>query len=294
MMNPTPWEVLNPLSLADGRVVLQRRWPAQGRRRGIVLLVHGLGEHVGRYAHVAAWFSAHGFEVRGHDQYGHGRSPGKRGTLDRPTRLLDDLAEVAASTRTGMEKGERLLLLGHSLGGLVAARAVALRRVTPDALVLSSPALASGMRRDQRWLAALLAHIAPGFTIANGLDTSRISHDAAEVVAYRSDPQVHDRISGRLAHFIATSGPPTMEAARDWQVPTLLLFAGDDHLVDAEGSRRFAAAASPGVVQAREFAGLYHELFNEREPDRGEVFGVLCDWLEAQCPRDAGGVHPSQ
>ena len=185
-------------------------------------------------------------------------------------------------------------VVGHSLGGLVAARAVALRRVTPDALVLSSPALASGMRRDQRWLAALLAHIAPGFTIANGLDTSRISHEAAEVVAYRSDPQVHDRISGRLAHFIATSGPPTMEAARDWQVPTLLLFAGDDHLVDAEGSRRFAAAASPGVVQAREFAGLYHELFNEREPDRGEVFGVLCDWLEAQCPRDAGGVHPSQ
>lgn len=293
MVNQTPWDVVHRLPLADGRTLALRRWPTSGERRGVVLLAHGLGEHVGRYAHVAAWLSARGFEVLGHDQHGHGASPGKRGALDRPTRLQDDLAEVAALTRREMAEAEPLVLLGHSLGGLVAASTVASRRIVPDALVLSSPALASGMRADQRWLAMLLDRIAPDATTANGLDTSRISHDPAEVAAYRADRQVHDRISGRLAHFIAASGPPTIAASAGWSVPTLLMFAGDDHLVDAEGSRRFGALAPPGVVEAREFPGLYHELFNEREPDRSAVFDVLRNWLEVMFPSERGSARAS-
>lgn len=263
-----------------------RHWPRAEATpaRGAVVIVHGVGEHVGRYAHVAERLNAWGFDVHGFDQYGHGRSPGKRGTLHTPTRLLDDLANRVDAVRADLLPGQPLLVLGHSMGGLLAARFTALAMRPLDGLVLSSPALASGMRRDQRWLAALLAKIAPGFTIANGLPPEGISHDAAEVAAYRSDPLGHDRISGRLAHFIDSAGPPTLAAAPHWTVPTLLLFAGDDRLVDAAGSRRFAAAAPADVVTSQEFPRAYHELFNETDAVRAAVFAALQAWLDAHFP----------
>ena len=111
--------------------------------RGVVVLVHGLGEHAGRYDHVARRLNGWGFAVRGYDQYGHGESDGVRGALPAQTRLVDDLADVIDSTRARMEAGTPLILLGHSLGGLVAASAVALGQVQVDALVLSSPAVRS-------------------------------------------------------------------------------------------------------------------------------------------------------
>ncbi|RMH93226.1 alpha/beta hydrolase [Lysobacter pythonis] len=268
---------------AGGRLRL-RHWPLPEGAcgRGHVLIVHGLGEHAGRYAHVAARLNQWGFAVDGYDHEGHGESSGARGRLSTPGRLREDLATMVERCRAGMRDAWPLILLGHSMGGLVAADFVA-RGVRPiDGLVLSSPALASGMSPLQRATAALLARLAPHFAIGNGLKPEFISHDPAEVAAYRDDPLGHDRVSARLAHFIDVNGAPTVAAAPRWRVPTLLLFAGDDYLVDAEGSRRFAAAAPPRMVTAREFPGLYHELFNER--DREPVFVALRAWLDARFP----------
>ena len=271
-------------STRDGVALRTYAWLAAAGApgRGTVVLVHGLGEHAGRYAHVARRLNEWGFDVHAYDQFGHGQSPGRRGTLATPTRLLDDLADMVDRTRAAMPPAQPLLLLGHSMGGAVAADFVAQAIREVQGLVLSSPALDAGMNAAQRALAALLARLAPGFTIGNGLQVERISHDPAEVAAYAADPLVHDRVSGRLAHYIASAGPRALTEAGRWQVPTLLLYAGADALVDPAGSRRFAAAAPAQAVTARDFPAHYHELFNEVA--REDVFDALRAWLDARFP----------
>lgn len=273
------------LPMPDGTILRTHAWRQQAvaSPRGCVLIVHGIGEHMGRYAHVADALNAQGFDVIGFDQYGHGDSPGKRGTLASPMRLLDDLAAMVDHARQSFAQAQPLVLLGHSMGGVLAARLVAENVRAVDGLVLSSPAIASGMKAWQRVLAKLLANIAPGFTIANGLPTEAISHDAAVVAAYLADPKVHDRVSGRLAKFVDESGAPLLAAASQWQTPTLLLYAGNqDRLVNAEGSRRFAQRAPADVVTAQEFPHHFHELFNETE--RAPVFDALTRWLAQRFP----------
>jgi alpha-beta hydrolase superfamily lysophospholipase len=172
------------------------------------------------------------------------------------------------------------VLLGHSLGGLVAASFV-VRQVRPvDALVLSSPALDAGLGAAQKALIALLLRIAPGVRVGNGLKADFLSHDRAVVQAYRDDPLCHDRIGPRLARFLADEGTRVQAAAPGWQVPTLLLYAGDDRLVKPAGSRAFAAAAPAAVLQAHCFASHFHEIFNES--DAGAAFEALRQWLDAR------------
>ena len=273
---------LSTFVASDGDNVAIQDWPLeQGRTlRGVVLLVHGLGEHAGRYDHVARQLNEWGFAVRGYDQYGHGESGGRRGGLPTDTRLLDDLADVVDSTRARMQRNTPLILLGHSLGGLVAGRFVSLGMRQVDALIMSSPALDPGLNAVQKLLLAVLPKFAPNLRVGNGLDASLISHDPATVAAYRADRLVHDRISGRLARFIAQGGPATLAQAPTWSVPTLLLYAGADKLVNPAGSRAFAAAAPPQVVSARCFETLYHEIFNELKSE--PVFVELKKWLDAR------------
>ena len=270
--------------MRDGVVLRARAWRRDTAlpARAAVLLVHGLGEHAGRYDHVARQLNGWGFDVHAYDHFGHGESPGKRGTLTSAQRLLDDLADMVDRVRGSMPREQPLLLLGHSMGGVLAADFVGSDIRAVEGLVLSSPALDAGMNPLQRGLAAALARLWPGLAIGNGLPADRISHDPAEVAAYRSDPLVHDRISGRLAHYIATAGPRVLAQAAAWRVPTLLLYAGADRLVDPAGSRRFASLAPRDVATAREFPGHYHELFNEIE--RAQVFDALRAWLDARFP----------
>lgn len=275
---------LSTFTASDGDNLALQEWPLDDDQpvRGAVVIVHGLGEHVGRYDQVAQFLNAWGFAVRGYDQYGHGESGGVRGALPDGDRLLEDLADVVDATRLRLPDGKPLILLGHSMGGLVAARFVALKRRPVDALVLSSPALDPGLNLVQKLLLAVVPRLAPNLTLGNGLDASFISHDPAVVEAYQRDPLVHDRISGRLAKFIADGGPATVARASQWTVPTLLMYAGADKLVNPAGSRAFAAAAPKDVVTAHCFDAHYHELFNEL--DRAPVFALLKRWLDQKYP----------
>lgn len=267
------------LPVKSGQTLVLHDWPVESPRAQ-VLLVHGLGEHSGRYAALAQALNAWGYAVRCYDQQGHGLSTGARGGITHDDALLDDLAEVIDRTRAGMALGTPLILLGHSLGGLVAARFVSLHPLAVDALVLSSPALDPGLNAVQKILLATLPRVLPDLRVDNGLDANFLSHDAAVMAAYRADPLVHSKISGRLARFIATAGPATVAVAHAWTVPTLLLFAGADRLVNPAGSRAFALAASG--VTAHEFPGLYHELFNESGdlPETAQVWDSLQKWLQ--------------
>ncbi len=272
--------ILSTFVASAGDHVVVQDWPVESGipLRGTVILVHGLGEHAGRYDYVARHLNAWGFAVRGYDQFGHGESGGVRGGLPTDTHLLDDLADMVDSTRARMRKDTPLILLGHSMGGVVAARFVALGIRQVDALVLSSPALDPGLSRWQKRLLRVLHRIAPGLRVSNGLKVKYLSHDPEVVAAYRADPLVHDRICVRLAHFIAYSGEQIIDAAPDWKVPTLLMYAGHDRLVSSAGSRRFAAAAPRAKVKTVCFEPMYHEIFNER--DAAPVYLALQNWLD--------------
>ena len=274
--------VLTTFVALDGDNIAVQDWPLDTDQpmRGVVLLVHGLGEHAGRYDALARQLNDWGFAVRGYDQYGHGESGGVRGGLPTDTRLLDDLADIVDSSRVRMARETPLILLGHSLGGVVAAQFVALALRPVDALVLSSPALDAGLNRFQKWMLSVLPKIAPNLRVGNGLNPAFLSHDPAVVAAYQADKLVHDRISGRLARFIDDTGPAILARAATWFMPTLLLYAGADRLVNPAGSRAFAEVAPKQTVTTRCFESLYHEVFNE--PQSAAVYAELKKWLDAR------------
>ena len=295
--------LLVPFTAKDGENLALYEWPMQVWQhdrdlppRAVVLIVHGLGEHASRYDHVARQLLEWGFAVRAYDQRGHGESGGARGGLSSEALLLEDLAEVVDDTRmrslslprptggTGAGKPLPLILLGHSLGGLVVGRFVSLDLRPVDGLVMSSPALDPGLNAIQKLLLAILPAIAPNLRINNGLKPAYISHDPQVVRKYLADPLVHAKISARLASFIASAGPATVAAAGHWVTPTLLMYAGADKLVNPAGSRAFAEAAAAGsgakVLTVKCFDELYHEIFNEL--DAAPVFVALKAWLDSR------------
>lgn len=282
MSTPASAATLTTYTASDGDNIALHDWPLpEGlAQRGLVLLVHGLGEHAGRYNALAQRLNDWGFTVRGYDQYGHGESGGARGALPTPTRLLDDLADIIDTTRLRMDTGVPLILLGHSMGGIVTAGLVAQNTRPVEALVLSSPALDPGFNLLQKLLLATLPRLVPNLTLNNGLDAAHISHDADVVQAYRRDPLVHDRVSARMARFIADAGAAAIASAPQWKIPTLLLYAGDDRLVSPAGSRAFASAAPKAVVTAKCFDGQFHELFHELDPE--PAYQALKQWLDAR------------
>lgn len=284
---------MRTLRTDDGLPLHWRQWsrPGPGPACGTVLIVHGLGEHIGRYEALAGRLNDWGWHVVGHDQRGHGASGGPRGDIPEADRLQRDLALVIDELRADPQLGcGPLVMLGHSMGGLVAARFVAgglalgQGGVLPawfrpvDGLVLSSPALDPGLSGVQRMLLGAARPLLPHLAVGNGLKTSWISRDPAVVAAYENDPLVHDRVSATLAAMIADGGAELQHQAPLWVVPTLLMWAGADQCVDPEGSARFAAEAPRAVVQTQCFERLYHELFNE--PEREQVYARLQAWLE--------------
>ncbi len=269
--------------MVDGQQLFLRDWPHE-QASAAVLFVHGLGEHSGRYVQLAQWFQQRGYAVRGYDQRGHGHTPGQRGALRHADDLLDDLATVYTDYANHLPNPP--LLLGHSMGGLVALRTVLDGRIAPPALILSSPALRSW---EPRWLvrlARVLNVVAPRLPLRNRLAFAQVSHDPQVVATYRRDPLRSGWITPRLADFIFRAGAACIADAARLAQPTLLLVAESDQLVDPSGSREFSRAAMPtGQLTTRFFSMLYHELFNEADPWRAQVLLQLGDWLTRNAPR---------
>lgn len=269
----------------DGTPLANYLWPAApnvpapitGPGTPSVYLMHGLSEHAGRYDRLARWLAARGWTVGAHDHRGHGRSGGPPATLSHQDDLVHDAVDrLRAWTQA---QGRPPILLGHSLGALVAVR-IALRRMAElDALVLSSPPFVVNVplwvRRTLTWMSL---H-APDLRVPHGLAPARISHDRAVVKAYRSDPLVRRRMTGRLARFVDENGRESLREAGLLPCRTLLMVAGDDSIVAAEGSRQFAQRAPAELLTLRWYDTAWHEIFNETAPISDPVYADLDEWL---------------
>lgn len=275
MQSPTP--ILSTLNAGVEQLAVYD-WPLpEGQAsRGRVVLVHGLAEHMGRYTHVAAQLNTWGFHVRGYDQYGHGLSSGVRGRLPSSHQLTDDLKRVMDDACFPIPDSP-LILLGHSMGGVVAASFVAQQMRPVDGLVLSSPGFSPQLKVFDKLLLAVMKRLAPHLCVDNGLNPQWVARDPEAVKRYQQDPLVHRQISAALAQWIIDNGQACMETAPLSQTPTLLLYAGQDHIVRAEGSMAYAASMPSAYLAAHCYAAMYHEIFND--PAVVDVFADLQNWL---------------
>ncbi|PLQ01841.1 alpha/beta hydrolase [Cupriavidus pauculus] len=267
--------------MRDGTELLLRTWLPDPQHfaepLGTVLLVHGLAEHSGRYAHVAAALCALGLRVRAYDHRGHGASGGPRMVVPHPDSYLDDLAEIHDAA---VRQWQALpIVLGHSMGGLVAAR-FATARVRPiRALILSSPALALKLSNSMLTLHRVLLALVPRMRVPNPIDAHLLSHDPEVARAYRTDPLVQGTISASVLESFVRGMPQAQADAPRLEVPMLMLVGGADSIVDPQGSRTFFDNAPEDLREMAWFETGFHEIFNEAEPLRGEVFAALTDWL---------------
>jgi alpha-beta hydrolase superfamily lysophospholipase len=261
----------------DGaRLALRRAAPA-GPSRAVLLLLHGFGDHSGRYAHVAAWAVARGYSLWALDQRGHGHSPGPRGHI---TRFAQFLADVAAlRRRAAAEVPAQQVLLGHSFGGLVVLRYLETAPQGLAAAVVTSPFLALAMHAPAWKVAAarVLADLAPGLGMSTGLDTALLSTDAGVGEAARADPLYHGRMTPRAWREILAAQAAAVAEKDRIATPLLMLLADDDRILSSAASRAFAAAL-PTPADLIVYEGMYHEILNERERDR--VFADLGAWLD--------------
>jgi alpha-beta hydrolase superfamily lysophospholipase len=265
---------------APGEIAIFRRaWlPVRDPRR-VLLVVHGFGEHCGRYDEFAAWFAARGCAVYGYDQRGHGRSGGIRTHVDSFDEFLDDLGAIHELVREE-QAGLPLTLVGHSMGGLIGLAYLALRRPTLRSAIISAPALAPDLAVPawRALLARTLRRLAPRFAMASGLDLTGLSRDESVLRRYLADPLVVRTMTASLGAELMATAPRVREYAGAIETPVLLMHGAADPLCLASASEEFAAKLRAPGSALRIYPDLRHEIFNE--PERERVFGEAWKWLE--------------
>jgi len=273
-----------------GNMELYRQsWRPDGAARAAILLIHGFGEHGGRYNYLIDHLVPKGYVVHNFDLRGHGRSPGPRGHVDAWDELRDDVRAFVATTvaaNAGQPPEIPYFLFGHSLGGLIALNYALQYPEGLRGVIASAPLLAQANLSPMLRLAALvLLRVKPDFPIKTALDDRTISRDPAEVQRYRQDPLNHAIGTPRLDQAIRTAIVWTQMHAADLRLPLLLYHGVADLLVPIRGSRTFFDAVSIADKTWIEYAGGFHESHNDL--DRAMVFDDLTRWLEAHLPTTA-------
>ena len=254
-------------------------WTPAVPLRAVVCLTHGLGEHSGRYAHVAAALNDAGYALLGFDLAGHGKTSGLRGhtppydrVLDGIGRLLDEAAERYPDTPR--------FLYGHSLGGSLVLNYALRRRPAVAGIIATSPGLRTATPPPV-WkvtMAQVMYRLWPALCMANGLELAGLARDPAVIAAYRADPLVHDRISARLGWNLLQSAAWALAHAAEFPpVPLLLVHGSADRITSADATREFASKVH-GDCTLKIWDGFYHETHNE--PEKAEVLGFMVDWLQ--------------
>jgi len=246
--------------------------------RGVVVLVHGLAEHSGRYAELVERLTANGLAVYALDHRGHGRSPGPRAQIGRFAWLVADLATRIRAAR-GAYPGLPLVLLGHSMGGAVALATALAHPALIDALALSAPAIGADPKVPalRVALARLLSRILPAAGVLR-LDAALVSRDPAVVRGYETDPLVYrGAVPARTAVELLDAMAAFPAAVGALSVPTLVMHGTADGLVPIRDAERVWQRFGTTDLTVHRYEGLFHEVFNE--PERARVFDDLAAWI---------------
>jgi acylglycerol lipase len=274
-----------------GRSLFRRSWLPQEPEWQIVL-VHGFGEHSGRYEEFGSWFANRGVAVHAYDLMGHGQSEGRRGHVARFDDFLNDLADFLELVRA---EGPRIpcALVGHSMGGLITAAFALSRNPDVDRVVTSGPllALGGGAGGAKLFLARVLSHVWPTFTTDAGISLEALSRDPAVGERYAADPLVHHDVTASLGMALNDGVRRTAGGGALIRVPILMLHGGADELCSPAGSEAFFSGVSSKESALKIYPELRHEIFNE--PERTRVFEDILDWCtEGRVPSEGtcGGI----
>lgn len=258
----------------DELALLTRTWTPADPTRGM-LIVHGLGEHTGRWHHVARFFAERGYAVAAFDLRGHGESEGTRAYVESFAEFVDDIQEIVESgiVRTDLP----WVLYGQSMGGLILTHYLAEDRPHPNAAVLSAPALDAEVPMPLRVAVQVLSRIAPKFALENSIKGEQLSRDPAVGEAYFSDPLVNTKGTPRLGAEFFDAQNRSKDMIAEIGTPTFVIHGGDDPLVPPAGSAPLAAIPS---VERKVYPGLRHEMHNE--PEQAQVLGEVAAWLDSR------------
>ena len=266
------------LKTFDGLSLFGQSWQPEDQPRAVVCLVHGMGEHSGRYVHVADRLTKAGYALFTFDIRGHGKSSGPRGHTPSYEALMKDipsLLEVADKQFPQLP----FFLYGHSLGGNLVLNYILRHQPQLKGVIVTDPWLRLAFEPPafKVTLGKVMNKIWPSFSQSSGLDTKALSHDPHVVRAYENDPLVHDHISARMFIGIYQSGQWALEHASEFPLPLLLMQGGDDKIISVEAGREFTDKIKENCT-LKIWDGLYHEIHNE--PEKEEVFKYLIDWLD--------------
>ena len=260
--------------------LFHQTWLPDTDARATVLLVHGLGEHSSRYEHVAEHLTSRGFAVFAIDHYGHGKSDGRMGYVERFSVYLDGVSALLGRIQTEQPRLP-LFLVGHSMGGLIAAAFLLEHQAAFQACVLSGPAIKSDQAPPAVVIALirLISALAPTVPLIQ-LDASGVSRDQNVVDVYVNDPLVHHgKLSARLIAEMSGAMKTTLASASEIKLPMIFMHGEADVLTAPSGSEEMFKKVSSPDKTLKIYPGLFHEIFNE--PEKETVLADMSSWLEA-------------
>ncbi|HVF24337.1 MAG TPA: lysophospholipase [Anaerolineales bacterium] len=258
-----------------------RGWdPTNNRPKALLSLIHGLGEHTGRYLHVGKSMTDAGYALVGFDLRGHGKSGGARGHFPSLNAVTQDMRQFSKFLVQRYPDIPHFLY-GHSLGGLLSLAYALQYPAGLNGVIVTGAALRSSLQEQKNKIAMvnLLGSVLPHITVPSGLDAATISRDEVVVKKYTNDPLVHDKTSLGLGKAALKAIEHCFSHAKEFTPPLLIMHGADDKLTYPNGSEDFAKLAEPNHdVTLKLWKGLYHEIHNE--PEKAEVFKVMVDWIE--------------
>ena len=260
----------------DGIEIYAKRWPVE-KAKAVICLVHGYGEHINRYNHLASYFNQREIAVLGYDQRGHGNSKGKRGHTPSYEHLMEDVAQLLIEAETAYPNTP-VFLYGHSMGGGLVLNYCIRRHPNIQGLISSAPWIRLGFDPPaiKVALGRLLRNVVPALQQPSGLDPGLVSSSSDVVELYKNDPLVHDRITLAAGADLLDFGLFLDKYEGKLPVPLLLMHGNADQVTSFPSSRFFARRVQ-GDITFKEWEGMYHEIHNE--PGQQKVFDYTFDWL---------------
>jgi len=263
----------------QGLKIFCQDWVTPRPERATALLLHGFGEHSSRYEELAQALVAADISLHSFDLAGHGKSEGKRGVFTSFEDLYDDIDRVVESILAHPK--EELIVIGHSMGGLIALGWSLSRKNSISAVVVSSPLLGLALKVPM-WKAALSKILSafPRVTFKAPVDATLLTHDEEMVAKYENDPLVHQYGSGRFLFAFQKEAEYLIEHAKDFTHPLFMMLSGDDRVVDLQQSLKYFEHAGSSLKHKKVYKGLFHELFHEH--CRHEIYEDLIGWIDSQ------------